>query len=462
MRKPAVAGMFYPDDSEELLVLVNNHLNRVTNSPEIDGQILALIVPHAGLIYSGQIAAYGYKLLDNSNINKVILCGPSHRFAFAGNSIFGPGVSWRTPLGQVKCNDELCQNLLQSGKGLKVIPEAHRQEHSLEVQLPYLQTVLNEFEIVPIVMGRQDAAAIGDLADVLEKLEFDNQTIMIAATDWQHFMPAEIGWPLDSLGIDCIINLDDKRLEQYLSSEQTKACGGGPTVAVLRAARTKGADKAILLKYGDSGDVTGDKSSVVSYVAAVIYRSSESNYPDLADQFLSDGDKDKLLKIARQSIKTFLKTKKIPKFDVPPKLEEPGAAFVTLNKNGRLRGCIGHTKAIQPLYQTVAECAIQAAVGDSRFYPVNLGELDKIHIEISVLTPIEEVKSIDEIEVGRDGLMIFKGSRRGLLLPQVATEYGWSRVEFLEQTCRKAGLDLNDYKSDDATIYKFQAIIFGE
>ena len=148
--------------------------------------------------------------------------------------------------------------------------------------------------------------------------------------------------------------------------------------------------------------------------------------------------------------------------DLSPALEERGAAFVTLNKHGKLRGCIGYTVAVQPLHQTVSECAIQAAVGDPRFPPVTGAELDELEIEISVLTPLQEVRSLDEIEVGRDGLMISRGDRRGLLLPQVATDYGWDRTEFLRNTCRKAGLPPDAYLSSEATILRFQAVVFGE
>jgi AmmeMemoRadiSam system protein A len=254
-------------------------------------------------------------------------------------------------------------------------------------------------------------------------------------------------------------------------------CGGGPAVSVIKTAIDMGANKVKILKYGDSGDISGDKSSVVSYLAAVIYDSKnnaigkkedESNpepldKDELPKQFgLSKSDKNELLNIARRSIENYLATGEIPDFEVSEHLNKFGAAFVTLEKQGRLRGCIGHTTAVEPLYKTVSGCAVQAAVNDRRFPPVKAGELSEIHIEISVLSSLQTVESFDEIKVGRDGLMIFKGNRRGLLLPQVATDYGWDRKTFLEQTCRKAGLQTDDYKSADAVVYKFQAEIFGE
>lgn len=474
-RKPAVAGAFYPDDPQALSRLVNQHLTSVTDSPEINGRIIALIVPHAGLVYSGQIAAHSYKLLEGSGVNTAVLCGPSHRHGFHGASVYGPDVTWRTPLGNVRCNAAICRRLIEADKQIQVVPEAHHQEHSLEVQLPYLQTVLEDFSIVPIVMGYYRKQTVEALAEVLSRLDVDERTVLVASTDWQHYHPASVGWKMDSLGLECLRTLDGDRLTSYLEKGRVEACGGGPAAAVIKAAVALGADKVKILRYGDSGDVTGDKSSVVSYVAAVLYDSTpgEKNSPSRQDEEaekethadgfqLSRHDKEVLLQIARQSIESHLSSREPPSFDVSDNLRQPGAAFVTLEKNGRLRGCIGHTQAVQPLFETVATCAVSAAVSDYRFQPVTRDEIANLHIEISVLTPLQVVESLEEIAVGRDGLMIVKGSRRGLLLPQVAVDYGWSRSEFLEHTCRKAGLPSEAYKSPDAVIYRFQAVIFKE
>jgi AmmeMemoRadiSam system protein A len=230
-----------------------------------------------------------------------------------------------------------------------------------------------------------------------------------------------------------------------------------------------------MLRYGDSGDVSGDKKSVVGYAAIVLYRSGAAGggsgsakdnreVPmDAKEPYsLSKTEKQFLLQTARRSIADFLKNGQPPQIKAPEKLRAPGAAFVTLSKKGRLRGCIGYTQAVEPLYQTVSTCAIKAATSDHRFPPVQADELAQLHIEISVLTPLEKVSSFDEIEVGRDGLMIIMGRYRGLLLPQVAVENGWDRLTFLEQTCRKAGLPVNAYLSSEAVVYSFQALIFGE
>jgi AmmeMemoRadiSam system protein B/AmmeMemoRadiSam system protein A len=465
VRKPAVAGSFYPADSAQLTSMLRNHLAAAAAQPK-DGQLIALIVPHAGLVYSGAIAARGYKLLESAKPDRVILCGPSHRFGFSGISIYGPGIVWETPLGSVPCDPDLVEQMLSYDPRVAVVEQAHVAEHSLEVQLPYLQIVLDSFTIVPALMGRQDRETIKLMADALTALTVPDNTVIVAATDWQHFRSAAKGWPMDSLGIECIKDLDASRLERLIQSGAVEACGGGPTVAVLRAAASRGADRVKILAYGDSGDVSGDKSSVVGYLAAAIYKSADRTAITKESEAEKSGpsatDRARLLEIARRSIEAHLAGESIPGFHVSDALKEPGAAFVTLNKQGRLRGCIGYTAAVQPLYQTVSECAISAAVRDTRFPPVTSAELDELEIEISVLTPLRKLESIDEIVVGRDGLMMTLGNRRGLLLPQVATDYGWTRTEFLQQTCRKAGLSPNAYLAENAVIYTFQAIVFGE
>ncbi len=466
VRDPAVAGTFYPANADELSAMVAAHLRDAGDIPAIDGELIALIVPHAGLVYSGGIAAHSYKLLQNSGFENVIICGPSHRFRFTGVSVYGPGIEWKTPLGILPCQDDMCNKLLKKDQGIAIVAQAHKSEHCLEVQLPYLQTVLPDCHIVPIVLGFQDKTSTEHLAEALAEVSADGKSIMVASTDWQHYRPASEGHLMDSLGIDCLEHLDIDRLEKYLKEGKVEMCGSAATIAILKAAVSRGANRVKLLKYGDSGDISGDKNAVVGYVAAAVYKSSEtedSSVPDEESSYeLSDREREQLLGIARSSIREFLAGGKAPEFEVTGKLADPGAAFVTLKRDGQLRGCIGHTVAREPLYKSISGCAIQAAVADPRFSPVESEELPKLHIEISVLTPLQEVKSLDEIEVGRDGLMIFYSRSRGLLLPQVASEYGWDRITFLEQTCRKAGLPKNAYREPDAVLYRFQAIVFGE
>ncbi|MFH1685985.1 MAG: AmmeMemoRadiSam system protein B [bacterium] len=470
VRPPAVAGQFYPADAGELSRLVQTHLDAVDLQAPSQGDLLALIVPHAGLVYSGSVAAYGYGLLADTDFKRVVLCGPSHRFGFQGAAVAFPGQVWRTPLGDVICDSQWCA-LSSQQPGISILADAHRQEHSLEVQLPYLQTVLADFSIVPIALGYQDSQGIDALYQALLELPWDDRTLLVASTDWQHYRSAAEGWPIDSLGLDCVLNLDAARLQRELQNKAVEACGGGAVAAILKTAVDRGANRAVLLKYGDSGDKTGDKSSVVGYAALAVYRVRDLMQAEggslmesdlAAEDFLSSQHKEQLLEIARRSIETYLHGQAPPDFQVDDLLSRPGAAFVTLKREGRLRGCIGYTEAVEPLFKTVSQCAVSAAFSDHRFPPVAASELARITIEISALTPLKPVGSLDEIEVGRDGLMIIRGRNRGLLLPQVAVEQGWDREAFLENTCRKAGLALDCYRQEATRIFRFQALIFSE
>jgi len=466
VRDPVVAGTFYPEDSASLARLVQEHLTGVAD-PQIEGELVALIVPHAGLTYSGRIAAHAYHQLEKRDINTVVLCGPSHRYRFDGASVYGPDVLWRTPLGTVACDNDIARALINHNQGIQVVRDAHAQEHAIEVQLPYLQEVLENLAIVPVTVGTENDAGMEQLIDALAAVSREKDVVLIASTDWQHYRPASTGHVMDSLGMACLTDLDPDRLQRYLASQEVEMCGAAPTLAVINAAMRNGADRVKILAYGDSGDITGDKASVVGYVAAALYKSTPSppdlsTGPDDAAYHLTDDEKQQLLDIARESIEHYVSSAHVQTYDVTGKLAQPGAAFVTLERDGRLRGCIGRTIPEDPLYKTVSYCAVQAAVADPRFPAVSPDELGDLDISISVLTPLQEVPSLSDITVGRDGLMITLGNARGLLLPQVATEYGWDRNEFLRQTCRKAGLPFDAYLDDEAVIQTFQALVFSE
>jgi hypothetical protein len=281
---------------------------------------------------------------------------------------------------------------------------------------------------------------------------------------------------LDGRILDKVSDYDPEGLHRALQQRECEACGAGPMVTVMMAARELGAKNSKVLKYANSGDVTGDRSGVVGYMAAAVYGDSgsggekkESN-PGAevedrkkagTDLGLSADEKRALWKLAIDAVraKVSQQTVKEPE-DLPPKLKEPRGAFVTLRKNGELRGCIGLIEAEGPLYRTVQDMAVQAAFADPRFPPLSPAELDEIEVEISALTPLERIRGPSEIEVGKHGLVIKKGYRTGLLLPQVATEHGWSVEEFLEWTCRKAGLPTTAWKDPDTEIYAFSADVF--
>lgn len=464
IRESVIAGSWYPGDAARLSKDIKGYLANVPQR-SIGGELVAIIAPHAGYIYSGQVAAYAYKLLEEKHYDIVVIVAPSHRAYFHGASVFPLG-GFRTPLGIVPVAEDITKELLEKGSIVNSLPQAHAQEHSLEIQLPFLQVVLKDFRLVPIVMGQQDLATCRQLAEDIVTVIKGRDALIVASTDLSHFHPYAKAKELDRIVIDRVNAFDPEGLSSDLDQGRCEACGGGPVVAVMLAARSLGANKSEVLYYANSGDVTGDRSSVVGYMAAVLYRQEKKQEARQrkkvgVDLGLNDEEKKTLHEIARTVIWNKAMGKPVPEFHVTSqRLREPRGAFVTINKKGALRGCIGHIRGIKPLYRTVEEMAAAAAFDDPRFPPVTKAELKDLEIEISVLTPLRQIDDVEEIEVGKHGIYIEKGFYSGLLLPQVATEYGWDRNTFLEHTCRKAGLSPDAWKQKDTKIYIFSADIF--
>jgi hypothetical protein len=243
-----------------------------------------------------------------------------------------------------------------------------------------------------------------------------------------------------------------------------EACGGGPIVAAMIAAERLGANGAKVLKYANSGDVTGDKSRVVGYGAAAFYADRNPKTSQQAAFSLEPREKDALLKIAKQAVFFAVKERKRIQCDSGgmAKLDQDRGAFVTLKKHGQLRGCIGYIAPMKPLCLTVRDVAIAAALEDSRFRPVEFRELPELEYEVSVLSPLRRVTDIKQIKVGEHGLVIRRGNREGLLLPQVPVEQRWDRQTLLEQTCLKAGLPPDAWRDETTDIFMFTALVFGE
>ncbi len=466
VREPAVSGLFYSDRPEILLRDVKTFLSKAKRE-RVDGEIVGLVSPHAGYMYSGQVAAHAYKLLEGKQFDTVIVVAPSHRVDFKGASLYDRG-GYRTPLGIVPVDAELSKKMMQAWTGIRYLPEAHRQEHSLEVQIPFLQVVLESFQLIPIVMEPYwSLQTCQNLAKAISDTVQGKKVLLIASTDLSHFHSYEKAVQLDQIVLGHLERFDTDRLARDLREGRCEACGGGPVITVMLAARMLGANRSQVLAYQNSGDVTGDRSRVVGYVAAVFYKTpggKEKMKEEKrvgVDLGLSEDDKRVLHQIAKTVIENRAKGKPLPDVKVDsPLLKENRGAFVTLHKRGQLRGCIGYIEGRGPLYRTVEEMAEAAAFRDPRFPPVNEKELDELDIEISVLTPLRKIMDINEIEVGKHGLYIKKGWNSGLLLPQVATEYGWDRKTFLEHTCQKAGLPSNAWKEKETEIYIFSADIF--
>ena len=477
-RKPAVAGQFYPANPVELSRMIASFFNKAKKE-DIPGEIVALISPHAGYVYSGQVAAYGYKLLEGLKFDVVVVISPSHTLPFAGSSVFN-GKFYKTPLGEIEIDQPTALEIASVNDYVYLCDKGHtvggmRDEHSLEVQLPFLQTVLGKFKLVPIVMGGQDWESCQALSEALSKSLEGKNALIVASTDLSHFHPYSQAIKLDSVVQKDVASFDPSRLFEDLHNGTCEACGGGPMISAMLVAKKLGADKSKVLMYANSGDVTGDRAGVVGYMSAVLYRQEGSHKPGNKTEKksvekekrvgvslgLSDKDKKVLKDIAKKTIECKVKGKPLPDFKIDSEiLKEKRGAFVTINKEGHLRGCIGYIYAMKPLYITIQEMAEAAALNDPRFPPVSEDELDKLEIEISVLTPLKKIKDINQIQIGKDGLYMKRGYYSGLLLPQVAVEYKWDVNTFLEETCHKAGMRGDCWKDKDTEIYIFSADIF--
>lgn len=458
IKKPNVSGAFYPSNPKVLRQQINSYLDQAVVT-KIDGQIMALVSPHAGYVYSGGVAAYGYKTIKDKNYKTIIVLAPSHYYAFQGISVWPEG-KFQTPLGEIKVDSEFAERIIKASNIANFAPEAFSREHALEVQLPFIQVVQKNARIVPVVMGRCSLADLENLASTLHEIIGSRKDVLvIASTDLSHYHQYDEARNIDEKTIQYIERLDSQGLWDAGLDGSAELCGIYPVITTLAYAKIKGV-KVKILKYANSGDVTGDLSKVVGYVSAVI--SKKENNPE-GNEMLTLEQKKVLLKIARESMETFVKTRKRKAFSVSdPVLKREQGAFVTLTKNGELRGCIGRIIGDLPLYQAVADMAIEAAVGDPRFPAVTADELKDIQLEVSVLSSLEQIDDVNKIEIGKHGIIIRQGFNSGLLLPQVATEYNWDRQTFLEHTCSKAGLPYGCWKNKTAQIYIFSAEFFSE
>jgi len=444
IKEPSVAGTFYPADRKELQETVDTYLSKAKKIPG-EGSIIALISPHAGYRYSGQVAAYGYKQIQDRVIRRIILIGQSHHEGFKGASVYTKGF-FKTPLGNIAIDEKSTTKLLNANADVKFYPEAFAKEHSLEVQLPFLQSVLKDFTIIPVLIGSPTRQTFEYLISELTEM-IDEQTLIVASTDLSHYHGYQQAIDMDSRIITAIERLSVMNAGELIQSGESEMCGAVAVIIAMEVAKIHGANTGILFNYANSGDVTQEQDRVVGYASIGLIRSP-----------YTDGDKKELLSIARNAITEYVTDRKVMEIDMKnPKLKTDGAVFVTIKEKGSLRGCIGHVQAIMPLYQSVIKNAIAASSGDPRFPPMTKDELQDIEIEISILSPMQKLKNVNDIHIGKHGLVIRKGSQSGLLLPQVPTEQGWDRQTFLRQICAKAGLP--EYAWKDAELYTFTAEI---
>ena len=466
IRPPAVAGSFYPADPKELASTIDGFLAKAA-PPSIDN-VVALVAPHAGYVYSGPVAAYSYALLKGKKFDRVVVIAPSHYEAFGFASVYD-GAAYTTPFGQVPVDQAFAAKLAKASPLIKLsgaghTPTADRPEHSIEVQLPFLQRVLGQFQLVPVIVGDQSYEVCRALGVALAKLVAGTNTLILASSDLSHYHTYDQASAEDHKTLNAIAEYDYFDLARNLDLRVWEACGGGPIVATMIAAERLGATQAKVLHYANTGDVTGDHSRVVGYGAVALVKAAGGAKTAEAPFSLTAREKEALLKIARASVETSVREHKAYECSTGglETLAQERGAFVTLTKGGQLRGCIGYVAPLKPLYLAVRDVASMAALRDTRFRPVTASELGELRYEISVLSPLRRVMDVQEIRIGQHGLLIHTSDHEGLLLPQVATEEHWDRATLLEQVCYKAGLSGRAWQDAGADLFRFTALVFGE
>jgi hypothetical protein len=466
-RQPAVAGQFYTADPIELKSTLKTLFSKAVVPKNIKN-VLAIISPHAGYVYSGEVAASCFNQIDPNKVyDNIFIIGSSHRIAFEGASVYSKG-NFITPLGIVKVNTELSNKLIKQYNFFSDRSDAHTSEHSLEVQLPFLQYIMNkDFKIVPIVLGTQKPEMCKLIAGAL-KPYLNSKNLFIISTDFSHYPKYTDAVKVDKATADAIVSNSSKNLLETLSKNEeigihnlaTSLCGWTSVITLLYMTEKTHDIELKVIDYKNSGDSKiGDKNRIVGYYSFAISIKEKKMGFNLNEQ-----EKKELLSIARRTIEQYVNKNTIPEIEtvkLSTNIKTKCGVFVTLHKLGMLRGCIGHFEADKPLYKIVQEMAVAASTQDYRFSHVKPNEVKELEIEISALTPMQKIKSIDEIELGKHGIYIKKGSRGGTFLPQVATETGWTKEQFLGYCAQdKAGIGWEGWK--DADIYTYEALVFSE
>lgn len=462
-RQPVVAGMFYDKDpgslSRELKELYSY------GDKDMGNDVLrALIVPHAGYIFSGQVAACAYRKIPiDKTYDTIFILGSSHHVKLDGASIYNKG-DYITPLGKVNVNKDISRKLINGNELFSFQASAHAEEHSIEVQIPFLQHRLrNEFSIVPIIIGCTDTNKILKIAMLLAPY-FNNRNLFIISSDFSHYPQYEDAKTVDLNTVNSILsNNPDNLLRQLHQNETenisnllTSLCGWTSVLTLLNITSNCKDLMFEKIDYRNSGDVKwGNKKRVVGYASIGVFEKSEEK------GMLTDEEKGYLLKYSRHALYKAVSKSKL-EFQVDENIHRclsdiKTGLFVTLYSNGKLRGCIGTFKSGRNLIDLVAVMTKESALYDSRFLPIDTSELDSISIEISILTPLKKINSIDEIELGKHGIFIKEGFRSGTFLPHVATKLGWDLKTTLGHCARdKAGIGWDGWRNAD--IFTYEAI----
>ena len=495
VRPAAVADQFYPAEREKLARAIDRFMAGAAKAS--GGRPVVIIAPHAGYVYCGQIIADAFAQAAPYQYDVIVMLGTNHTTGgFHRVSVYAAG-GFETPLGVVPIDEELAARLIGMDEDFVFEPSVHKDEHSIEVQVPFVQKLFPGVKIVPAVIGVPDPEMCKRFGEALATALEGRKALITVSSDLSHYPSYEDAERVDRKTLDAIATLDAGTVQEAMQAAvkedvpnlATCGCGEGPILAAIAAARKLGAKNARVVSYANSGDAAvGSRDRVVGYGAVVITagapeEESSSGHGDAGrtkdegvrgsapvpsskatgEDALSAADKRALLALARNSIQQYFDSETIPLArGFGSAAEAHRGAFVTLTKGGQLRGCIGHMDDDLPLCQVVGKCALQSAFADRRFPPLAPEELPQCEIEISVLTPMRPIGGYNDILVGRDGVLIEKDGRSAVFLPQVAVEQGWERDEMLGHLCAKAGLPADAWKARDMKFYAFQAEVFGE
>lgn len=469
-----LAGTWYNADSNRLLEEIENYLELVDQpAPE---NLIGLILPHAGYPYSGSTAAFGIDQIKGKTYKRVIVIGPSHRYPLRNAVSLPDFTHYETPLGKIPLDRDFIDRL-QAHSFAKSEPRVHADEHSVQIELPLLQSVLEEFKLVPIVSGQLDLATARRIGSALREL-VDDETLLVASSDFTHY-GARFGYlpftseierkirDLDMGAFEFIENKNPQGFVEYLNETGATICGRDP-ITILLAMLPEDAGVQ-MLKYNTSGNITGDLANSVSYLSASFtghWQNPEEQKDPERGAYLSEEDQARLLELARNTLGIYLESGSKPTLEeldieLTDGISQTMGAFVTLHKNGRLRGCIGEIMPRRELYKAVIDHALNAGLHDPRFPTVHRSELPQLDFEISALSQPRSIASYRDIVIGKHGIVLRKGSKSAVFLPQVAPEQGWGIEETLANLACKAGLAPDSWKQG-AEFQVFEAIVFGE